>query len=168
VKQLLEATTRIGLALEEARIPYLVDGSLALYLHILHAKRGFANATRHADVVFDALGVAQVPNILERLGYRYEGVHEGFRVELRSDERSDGIIKMFHCVSSAVANSIRFPSGIKVVPVRAFVEAKLERASLEDKLYVKNLDDARLISAEMEDSFPERLRVKLAEIRRLP
>jgi len=163
VKQLLEATARIGQALEEAGIPYLVDGSLAVYLHVEHAGRGFANTTRDANIAFHSDGVA-VPDILQRLGYRSESVDEGFTIHLGSD----GIIKMFHSVESAVANSTRLPPGICVVPVRDLVRAKLERSWLEDKLYVKNLDQARLVTPEIEESLPEILRARLVEIRALP
>lgn len=155
--------------MEEAGVPYLVDGSLAVYLHVDHAGRGFANTTRDADVAFHCDGVQRVEDILRRIYLRYEILHGGFSISLEADGPFEGgTIRMFSCVGSAVANSTRFPSGIKVVTARDFIRAKLERASLEDQLYIKNLDGARIVTPEIEESLPETLRAKLAKIRRLP
>ncbi len=59
----------------------------------------------------------------------------------------------------------RTEEGILLAPVADLVKMKLTSFRMKDQLHLKDLDSARLITAEIEASLAEPLRTRLAEVR---
>lgn len=166
--QLSEAAAKIGFALEEAGIPYRVEGPLASCLHAIHTGGG-GGATNHADIAYHCNQTPLVAKILKRLDLQYKTVPGGFDIVLEGNASDHGgTIRMFHGDASAVANSTILPCGLKIVPFNDVVRANLEQATPEDTLYVKYFDCSGLITSEVEESLSAPLRAKLEKIRAEP
>jgi hypothetical protein len=59
----------------------------------------------------------------------------------------------------------RTEEGILLAPVADLVRMKLTSFRMKDQLHLKDLDSARLITAEIEASLPEALRARLKDVR---
>jgi hypothetical protein len=73
-------------------------------------------------------------------------------------------ITFFQCVPGSLEDSVRV-DGLSVASVARLVLNELTRFRLEDRLYVRDLDQARLITPEIEASLSDALRARLAEVR---
>jgi hypothetical protein len=68
-------------------------------------------------------------------------------------------------VVPSISHPARSKRGYWIAPVPDLVRMKLTSFRLKDKVHIQDLDSAHLITSEIEDSLPEALRGRLAEVR---
>ena len=140
-------------ALQSAGIPYLVEGDTAIFLHMKDARHGFPHVRRKAAVAVELPFVARLMEVLSGLGFQVQ--HSGTDMEVaQSNGEYPDRITFFQCVPGCLEDSVRV-DGLSVASVARLVLDELTRFRLEDRLYVRDLDQARLITPEIE-SFSER------------
>jgi hypothetical protein len=163
MEQLIMRLKTICGALQSASIPYMVDGDTAIFLHMKDARHGFPHVRRKAAVVVELPFVARLVEVLSGLGFQVQ--HSGTDMEVaQSNGEYPARITFFQCVPGSLEDSVRV-DGLSVASVARLVLNELTRFRLEDRLYVRDLDQARLITPEIEASLSDALRARLAEVR---
>ena len=159
--KLVEAINRVAPALEKSHIPYQVAGSLAAFLHVDEADPSSARLTTNADVVVNCRS-EDLQRAIEALGFSYEHAHGGY---VLLDRRFPATV-----VTIRLCAWPQFPQparvrGVMVTPVADLVRMKLTSFRLKDKVHIQDMDGVGLITSEIEQTLPEALRQRLAEVR---
>ena len=166
---------RLASALENAGIPYQIVGGLAVFSHVDAVDPLGARLTRDVDVTVDRSRLDQIVAAVELAGFRYR---HAAGVDMLVDADEPAARSAVHIVFAnekvrseeidivpGISKPERSKSGYWIAPVTDLVRMKLTGFRLRDKVHIQDLDSARLITAEIEDSLPEDLWARLEEVR---
>lgn len=175
LEQLTEVARRVCLALDGAGIPYRIVGGLAVFFHVQAIDPLLARLTRDVDLAIDRADLSRIAEAAKPLGLEYRHVAGvDMLVDAKGSKARSGVHFVFvgekvradyleavPQFSPAVRNEV----GFLLAPVSDLVRMKLTSFRLKDKTHLKDLDEAGLISSEIEAGLPEPLRERLKEIR---
>ena len=174
MEKILDVTTRFAAALDAAGIPYRVVGGFAVFLHIDPVNPMAARLTKDVDVAIDRHDLDAIRTALQPHGFTHRHVAG---VDMFLDARHPGARSAVHAVFigekvrpeylEPVPGSApeRNKKGILIAPVADLVRMKLTSFRLKDKVHLQDLDGVGLITPEIEQSLPEPLCQRLAEVR---
>jgi len=172
---LFERLSRLHAALDSAGIEYRVVGGFAVFLHVSRRRPGRGRSTEDVDIAIDRTELQRIAKATEKAGFRYRHVAGvDMLVDAERPRASTAVHMVF--VNEKVraeyletvpgfSESTRTEEGILLAPVADLVKMKLSSFHMKDQLHLKDLDSARLITAEIEASLPQALRGRLAEVR---
>jgi len=173
--RLFERIKRLHAALDSAGIEYRVVGGLAVFLHVSMRRPGRGRTTEDVDIAVDRAQLGTLAAAAEKFGFRYRHVAGvDMLVDAESPRASTAVHMVFinEKVRAEYAEVVpgfsaptRTEEGILLAPVADLVKMKLTRFCMKDQLHLKDLDSARLITAEIEAGLSDVLRTRLAQVR---
>ena len=173
--QLFERIKRLHAALHSAGIEYRVVGGLAVFFQVSMRRPGRGRSTEDVDIAIDRKELERIAEAAEQFGFRYRHVAGlDMLVDAEVPRASTAVHMVFinEKVRAEYLDAVpgfseptRTEEGILLAPVADLVRMKLTSFRMKDQLHLKDLDSARLITAEIEASLPEVLRARLDDVR---
>jgi hypothetical protein len=174
VEQLFDMSKRLAEALSRAGIAYRIVGGLAAYLHVEAADPGAGRLTRDVDAAVERRDLASIVAAAEPFGFVFRYVAG---VDMLVDTKEPNVRRAVHFVF--VGEKVRpeysepvpeFTAPARfgellVAPVADLVRMKLTSFRDKDRVHLRDLDDAGLITPEVEATLPALLRERLAHVR---
>ena len=174
VNQLFDLAKTIEEAFSSAGLEYRVIGGLATYLYVEESEPDAGRLTKDIDIVVQRQDLEKIAKAVEPFGLEYRraggvdmlvqagnpsarrAVHLVFTGEKVREEYSEPAPEM---------GPYRRIKGIRLVGLPDLVRMKLTSFRARDEAHLKDLDDAKLITPEMEASLSPVLRERLARLR---
>jgi hypothetical protein len=170
LEQLLDLASRVEAAFAASGLEYPVVGGLAAYLYIEKAEPDAGRLTKDIDILVRRDDLERIAEAVEPFGLQCRddmllqtgatstrrAVHLIFSGERVRPEYSEGAPEMRAC---------RTIKGIRLVPLSDLVLMKLTSFRLKDEMHLKDLDEAGLITPDVEAGLSAVLRERLASVR---
>jgi len=166
---------KIADPLAAANIPYEVIGGLAVLIHVEEADPTHSVLTRDADILIDRSNLERVIAVAESRGFRFRHV-AGVDMLMHGEKAIHAVPLLFSGEkvkpSQVMPNPTLAPQRkmikgqeVWVVPVVDLVRMKLSANQDKDRVHLRSLDAAGLITPEIERGLPESLRARLQRVR---
>jgi hypothetical protein len=160
---------RITTALNEAQIPHEVVGGLAVLIHVEEANPEFATLTRDVDLMVRRADLPRIQQAAARAGFAFRHV-AGVDMLLPAGAASatNAVHLLFSEEKVRPHDPVRkriHGQEVMVVPVPDLLRMKLTSNRDKDRVHVRALDAAGLITPEVESTLPTPLLDRLAHIR---
>ena len=177
VFDLIGTLQKLSLPLEEAGVPHELVGGLAVFLHVENADSTHSSLTRDIDLMIRREDMGRVVAIAEEHGFRFRH-SAGWDILLYGETNSAR--NAVHLLFSGervketqleVHPSIRpVRAGLHgqdflVIPVVDLVRMKLCSYRDKDRVHVRGMEAAGLITEEVERELGDELRARLRHIR---
>lgn len=164
VEQLFDLGERIERAFAGAGLEYRVAGGLATYLYVEELEPDAGRLTKDIDIVVRREDLPKIAEDVEPFGLEYRHVAG---VDMLVQTGAPPARRAVHLVLSAAPElgSYRRIQGLRLIPLADLVRMKLTSFRASDEAHVKDLDQAGLITPEIETALPPALRARLAQAR---
>lgn len=174
LQDLFNLAARVEEAFRGAGIEYRVVGGLAAYLYVEEAEADAGRLTKDIDIMVRREDLPRIQQAAETVGLEYRhaaGVDMLVQKGQPSARRAVHMIfegekvRPEYTEPAAKLGEGRQIQGIPVTPLADLVKMKLTSFRLKDQMHIKDLDEQRLITPEIEEGLPELLRERLREVR---
>ncbi len=174
VEQLFDLAEALEKAFSSAGIDYRVVGGLATYLYVEEVQPDAGRLTRNIDIAVRREDLQRIAAAVEPLGFEYRRVGG---VDMLVQSESPSARRAVHLVLTGEKVRPEYPErvpdlgefrklrGIRVIPLADLVRMKLTSFRAKDEAHIKDLDEAGLITPEMEAGLSDTLRERLAQTR---
>ena len=175
--ELIGTLQELSVPLEQAGIPHELVGGLAVFLHVENADSTHSSLTRDIDVMIRREDLSRVVTIAEDYGFRFQ--------------HSAGIDMLFYGETNSARNAVRLlyegekfkatqlelhpridpiraglhGQDFQVIPVPDLVRMKLSSYRDKDRVHVRGMDAAGLITRDVEQGLSEELLERLKCVR---
>lgn len=172
---LVDILQKIAGPFEAAGIPYEVVGGLAVLIHVEEADSTHSVLTRDVDVLISRSDLDRAVVTAESQGFRFRHA-AGVDMLLYGDKAVNAIHLLFSGEKVRAAQATPHPpvapehktihgEHVPVAPVADLVQMKLSANRDKDRVHLRSLDAACLITPEIERGLPEELRARLCQVR---
>jgi hypothetical protein len=174
VDQLFDLAQRVEQAFASAGLDYRVIGGLATYLYVEESAPDAGRLTRDIDIVVRREDLLRISQAVEAFGLRYRHVAGE---DMLSPAAEPSARRAVHLIFTGEKVRAEYPEpvpaigecrtlgGVRLVPVADLVRMKLTSFRAKDEAHIKDLDEAGLITVEIEAGLPPMLRDRLAQTR---
>jgi hypothetical protein len=174
VKDLFDLANKVEQAFSAAGLEYRVIGGLATYLYVEEAAPDAGRLTRDIDIIVRREDLDAIAIAVEPFGLRYRHVAG---VDMLVQEGQPSARRAVHMVFSGERVRPEYPEavpelgssrqlqGVRVIPLADLVRMKLTSFRLKDQLHVKDMDEAQLITPDIEGTLSDELITRLAAVR---
>lgn len=174
VDQLFDLAGRVEAAFSAAGLEYWVVGGLATYLYVEELEPDAGRLTRDIDIAVRRADLDQIARAVEPFGLQYRHVAG---VDLLVQTGAQPARRSVHLVFTGEKVREEYPGptpplgpakllkGLRVIGLADLVRMKLMSFRAKDEAHLKDLDEAGLITAEIEAELPEVLRKRLDQTR---
>jgi hypothetical protein len=177
VFELIGTLQGLSIPLEQAGVPHELVGGLAVFLHVENADSMHSSLTRDIDVMIRRNDLPRVVAIAEEHGFRFRhsaGMDMLLFGETRSARNAVHLlyagekVKVTQLESHPRINPVR--AGLHgqdfwVIPVLDLVRMKLSSYRDKDRVHVRGMDAAGLITRDVEHGLSEELLARLRNVR---
>ena len=175
VDQLVDLAKRFAAALTAAGIAYRLVGGFAVYLHVDRVSPENARLTRDIDEAIRRSDLEAIAEAVKPFGFEYRHT-AGIDMIVDANNPSARRAVQLIFAGEKVRNDNLFEvpeiepaeaaeHGLLLAPVDHLLRMKLTSFRDKDRVHVRDMDQAGLITPEIEASLPEALRERLAHIR---
>ena len=174
VERLFDLAGRVDAAFTAAGLEYRVVGGLAAYLYVEEAGPDAGRLTRDIDIIVRRDDLERIVHAVESFGLQYRHV-AGADMLVQAGEStarravhlifSGEKVKPEYPDTAPSMESCRIIKGIRLVPLADLVRMKLTSFRAKDEAHLKDLDEAGLITSEVEATLTPALRERLAQAR---
>jgi len=174
VEQLFDLARRIEQAFASAGLEYRVVGGLAAYLYVEESEPDAGRLTKDIDIVVRREDLEKISRAVAPFGLEYRhaaGVDVLVQVGEPSARRgiqlvfSGEKVRQEYPEPAPELGPCRTVQGIRLIPLADLVRMKLTSFRLKDQVHLKDLDEAGLITPEIEGGLSTMLRERLALVR---
>ena len=174
VEQLFELAERVEKAFSSAGLEYRVVGGLATYLYVEEAEPDAGRLTRDIDLVVRRMDLRKIAEVVEPFGLEYRHVAGA---DMLVQAGAPSARRAVHMIFAGEKVRPDYPEAtpemgasrrireVRLVPLADLARMKLTSFRLKDEVHVKDLDEAGLITAEIEAGLSPALRDRLAQVR---
>lgn len=174
LEQLLNLAATVEKIFNAAGLDYRLAGGLATYFYVEEVAPDAGRLTRDIDIVVCRDDLDKIARAAEQFGFRYRHV-AGLDMLVQSDEPSAR--RAVHLIFAGEKVRPDYPEavpelsvgprihGIRLIPLLDLVRMKLTSNRLKDGAHIIDLDEAGLITPEIEAGLSPVLRQRLAEAR---
>lgn len=175
VEQLFKLASLVERAFASASLDYRVVGGLATYLYVEEFEPEAGRLTRDIDILVRREDLAAIAKAVEPFGLQFRHV-AGVDMLVQVSEPS--VRRAVHLIFSGEKVREEYPEatpaigrlerlhGVRLVPLADLIRMKLSSFRLKDQMHLKDLEEAGLITTEIQESLSpihrERLAVVLA------
>ncbi len=157
VFELIGTFQRLSTPLERSGVPYQLVGGLAVFLHVENADPTHSSITGDIDVMIRREDLSRVVAIAEENGFR-----------LRQAAETRIPVRLICAGENGDIRPVR--AGLHgqefwVIPVPDLVRMKLTSYRDKDRVHIRGMDAAGLITKEVADSLSAELRHRLRNVR---
>ena len=177
VFELIGTLQKLSVPLEQAGVPHELVGGLAVFLHVENADSTHSSLTRDIDVMIRREDLPRVVAIAEKHGFRFRH-SAGLDMLLYGETNSArNAVHLLFSGEKVKAAQLEAHPGIRpvraglhgqdflVIPVLDLVRMKLSSNRDKDRVHVRGMDAAGLITKAVEHGLSEDLRSRLRHIR---
>lgn len=161
VEKLFSLAAVVERALAAAGLEYRVVRGLAVYLYVEEREPDAGRRTRDIDIAVGREDLAAIAKAVEPFGLQYRHVAGADMLVQAGQSRA---VHMFP-VSAAELGECRVLQKIRLIPVEDLIRMKLTSCRLKDELHLKDLDDAGLITPEIQSTLSPIHKQRLQEMR---
>ncbi len=163
LEHLFELASIVERAFAAAGIEYRVIGGLAAYLYVEEREPDAGRLTRDIDIVVRREDLAAIARAVEPFGMQYRHV-AGVEMLVQAGQPARRAVHMY---PEAVPDLgvARVLQGVRLTPVDHLVRMKLTSFRLKDRMHLKDLDEAGVITPEVEETLSPSQRERLAQVR---
>ena len=174
VEQLFDLAGLVEQIFSSAGLEYRVVGGLATYLYVEEIEPDAGRLTKDIDIAVRREDLPRIAQAAEPFGLRYRHV-SGIDMLVQSDKPS--VRRAIHLVFAGERVRPEYPEpvpelgqvrqlrGLRLIPLADLVHMKLTSFRASDEAHVKDLDDAGLITPEVEAGLSAVLHERLARVR---
>jgi hypothetical protein len=174
MEQLLERLRRFHAALSGAGIPYRVVGGMGVFIHVFERNPEQARLTADVDVGIAREDLGRIMEAAAKSGFRFrqlKGVdmfvdtdppraHSEVHLVFLNEKVTKDDLEPIPC-----SEPVRTREGVPIAPVVDLVRMKLISHRLKDQVHIQDLDNAGLITPEIEQTLSASLLARLREVR---
>lgn len=174
VEQLFDLARLVEQIFAAASLEYRVIGGLAVYLYVEDAEPDAGRLTRDIDIVVQRRDLAKIAESAKAFGLEHRHV-AGMDMLMRTGDlsarRAVHLVFAGEKVRSDYSESApdigvgRTLHGVRLIPLADLVRMKLTSFRAKDEAHLKDLDQARLITPEIEHTLSGLLRERLTQMR---
>ncbi|MDP9171740.1 MAG: hypothetical protein M3N54_14075 [Acidobacteriota bacterium] len=174
LQDLLSLAEVVEHAFAAASLEYRVVGGLAVYLYVEELEPSAGRLTRDIDITVHRADLAAIARAVEPFGLQYRdiaGVNMLVQTEQPSERRAVHMIFSGEKVREDYAEgapemgAFRTLQGVRLIPVEDPIRMKLTSFRLKDEMHLKDLDEAGVITPEIESRLTRLLRERLLQNR---
>jgi hypothetical protein len=174
VDQLFDLAALVGAAFASAQLEYRVVGGLAAYLYVEEAEPDAGRLTKDIDIAVRRADLDKIKQAVEAFGLQYRrvaGVDMLIQSGAPSARRAVHMIfsgervRPDHPEPTPELGPARTIKGIRLAPLGDLVRMKLTSFRAKDEAHLKDLDEAGLITADIEADLSPILRERLTQVR---
>ena len=166
VQQLFTLAEVVEHAFASAGLEYRVVGGLAAYLYVEEREPDAGRLTKDIDITVRREDLAAIAKAVEPFGLQYRHVAGVDRLVQTGQPSARRAV---HMVSSgepaAELGACRVMQGVRVAPAQDLIRMKLAAFRLEDEMQLKDLDEAGVVTAEIEAALSPLHRERLQQVR---
>ena len=174
VEQLFDLAGRVEAAFAAAGLEYRVIGGLAVYLYVEEAEPDAGRLTRDIDIAVRREDLDRIARAVEPFGLQYKHVAG---VDMLVQTAAPTARRAIHLIFTGEKVKANYPEpapeigpsrtiqGVRLIPLADLVAMKLTSFRSKDETHLKDLDEAGLITPEIELGLSETLRARLAQVR---
>ena len=173
VQSLFSLANRVEAAFAAAGLEYRVIGGLATYLYVEEAAPDAGRLTRDIDILVRREDLEKIAQAVAPFGLTYRHA-AGVDMLLQTAEPERRAVHMIFTgerVRPAYAEAAppigphRTIRGIRLVPLEHLIQMKLTSFRAKDEAHINDMDQAGLITPEIEAGLSEPLRARLQQAR---
>jgi len=177
VFELIGTLQKLTIPLEQSEVPHELVGGLAVFLHVENADSTHSSLTRDIDVLIRRDDLARVVEIAEKHGFRFRH-SAGLDMLLYGEtDNARNAIHLWFAGERVKETQIEVHPDIQpvraglhgqdflVIPVVDLVRMKLSSYRDKDRVRVRGMDAAGLITGDVERELSEELRSRLRHVR---
>jgi hypothetical protein len=177
VFELIGTLRELSVPLEQAGVPHELVGGLAVFLHVENADSTHSSLTRDIDVMIRRDDLSRVVAIAEDQGFRFRH-SAGIDMLLYGETTSArNAVHLRYAGERVKATQLESHPGINpvrvglhgqdflVIPVVDLVRMKLSSYRDKDRVHIRGMDAAGLVTPDVENSLSEPLRTRLKHVR---
>jgi len=174
LEQLFDLAKTVEEALRSAGIEYRVVGGLATYLYVEEAQPDAGRLTKDIDVLVRREDLENIARAVESWGLSYRHVAGA---DMLVETANPTVRRAIHLVFTGEKVKPEYPEaapeltlcnemkGVRLVPLADLVRMKLTSFRAKDEAHLKDLDEAGLITPEIEEELSAVLCERLARMR---
>jgi hypothetical protein len=174
VEQLFDLAGRVETAFAAAGLEYRVIGGLAVYLYVEEAEPDAGRLTRDIDIAVRREDLDRIARAVVPFGLTYR---HAAGVDMLVQSGAASARRAVHLIFTGERVRANYPEaapdigpcrtlqGVRLIPLADLVRMKLTSFRLKDQAHLKDLEEAGLITPELENGLSEILRVRLAQVR---
>jgi hypothetical protein len=174
VKEIFDLAQRIEEAFAAAGLEYRVIGGLAAYLYVEEAAPDAGRLTRDIDIAVRREDLERIKQAVGPFGLQYRhaaGVDMLLQIGDPATRRGVHLVftgekvRQEYAEAAPELREFRRLRGIRLIPLADLVRMKLTSFRAKDEAHLKDLDEAGLITPEIEAGLSPLLREKLSRTR---
>lgn len=174
VQQLFDLGAIVEKIFSTAGLEYRVVGGLAVYLYVEEAAPDAGRLTKDIDILVRREDLDRIAKAAEPFGFEHRHV-AGVDMLTRSDQPSarravhmvfaGEKVRPEYAEAAPLLGETREIRGLCLIPLAELVRMKLTSFRLKDQTHLKDLDEAGVITAEIEATLSPALRERLKSVR---
>ena len=174
VEQLFDLAKRVEEAFSTAGLEYRVVGGLAAYLYVEEVEPDAGRLTKDIDITVRRDDIEKIAKAVEPYGLQYRDV-AGADLLVQAGEPTvrravhllfaGEKVRQDYAEPTPELGPYRSIQGIRLIPVADLIHMKLTSFRAKDEAHLKDLDEAGLITPEIEAGLSASLRERLAQVR---
>jgi hypothetical protein len=174
LEQLFKLADTVEKIFSAAGLEYRVAGGLATYFYVEESAPDAGRLTKDIDIVVRREDLEKIAKAAEEFGFCYRRV-AGVDMLVRADEPSarravhlvfaGEKVRPDYLEAAPDLGEGRRIRGIRVIPIVDLIRMKLTSFRLKDGAHIIDMDEAGLITPEIEAALTPLLRARLAEAR---
>jgi len=174
VGQLFELAERVEQAFSSAGLEYRVAGGLAAYLYVEEVEPDAGRLTKDIDILVRREDLQRIADAVQQFGLEYSpepGIDMLVQTGAPSARRAVHLIftgekvRPEYLEATPELGAYRTVRQIRLVPLSDLIRMKLISFRLKDQTHLKDLDEAGVITPEIEAGLSATLRDRLAHVR---
>jgi hypothetical protein len=174
VEQLFDLARLVETIFAAAGVEYRIIGGLAVYLYVEDADPDAGRLTRDIDIVVRRQDLEKIAEAAKEFGLEHRhvaGTDMLVQAAGPSARRSVHLVFAGEKVrpdypeAAPILSSGRTLHGVRLIPLADLVRMKLTSFRAKDEAHLKDLDQAGLITAEIEGGLSDVLRQRLSQAR---
>ncbi len=174
LEQLYDLASRLDAALVAAGIEYRVIGGLATYLYVEQASPDAGRLTKDIDITVRREDLPSIQKAVEPFGLSYRhvaGIDMLVQVDQPSTRRAIHMVftgekvRPEYSEPAPPLGASRVLDGLRVIDLPDLVRMKLTSFRLKDQTHIKDMDEAGIITPDIEQLLPIELRARLTQVR---
>lgn len=174
LEQLFNLADRVDRAFRAAGLDYRVVGGLAAYLYVEEAEPDAGRLTRDIDIVVRRKDLEKIAAAAASAGLEYRHVAG---VDMLAQTGEPSARRAVHMIFTGEKVRPQYPEavpefgeartlrGLRLLPLVDLIRMKLTSFRLKDQTHLQDLDEAGLITPEVEAALSPVLHERLTEVR---
>lgn len=162
VDRIFDLAERVEKAFSAAGLEYRIVGGLATYLYVEEREPDAGRLTRDIDIAVRREDLRKIAEAVGAFGLQYRHVAG---VDMLTQAGEASARRAVHLYAVPELGHYRRIRQLRLVPLADLIRMKLTSFRAKDEAHLKDLDDAGLITPEIESGLSPILRERLVRVR---